>query len=164
MKPHPAFPPLQWSTDTAQQTAALGEQLAASLPPRADAAVVVYLSGDLGAGKTTLAQGFVRACGVKDPVRSPTYTLVEIYEGPRVTVLHLDLYRLRDQSELGPLGLRDWAKSPYVWLVEWPEKGGALLPAADIHIKLTVADGEHEIQASAPSAFGRQWLAAVPKA
>lgn len=143
---------------TAAETAAFGEKLATVLSVRRDAPVVLHLKGDLGAGKTTLAQGFARGVGVADPVRSPTYALMEPYETAGITMLHLDLYRLRDPSELDALGLRDWARPGVVWLVEWPEKGGDRLPAPDVRITLTVEPSAHRIAAAAASVFGETWL------
>src|SRR5213076_1829496 len=95
---------------TAQDTEDFGGRLATSRPPKDTALAVVYLTGELGAGKTTFARGFLRAQGIQGPVRSPSYTLLEIYETGARTTLHLDLYRLRDASELDNLGLREWAK------------------------------------------------------
>ena len=104
-------------TQTAEQTEAFGRQLA-NVRPDPDALAVVYLTGELGAGKTTFARGFLVALGVADGVRSPTYTLLEIHELPGLTALHIDLYRLRDASELEPVGLREWARPGILWLIE----------------------------------------------
>src|SRR5512144_1151837 len=123
--------PLHWQTKTADDTEAFGARLARARP-KENALATVHLSGDLGAGKTTLARGFLRAAGVTGPVRSPTYTLIEVYETPAVSVVHLDLYRLLDPSELEPLGLREWARPGYVWLIEWPERGEGRLPCPDL--------------------------------
>src|SRR6202022_4978876 len=98
-------------------TDAFGALLAASRPG-ASAFATVHLIGDLGAGKTTLARGFLRACGVRGPVRSPTYTLVELYETATVSIVHLDLYRLTDPSELEALGRREWAAPGRVGLIQ----------------------------------------------
>src|SRR5687767_11725070 len=123
---------IQRPSASPEQTEAFGAQLAESLPARAGLPVIIYLTGDLGAGKTTFAKGFVRGCGIADAVHSPTYALFEPYEGKSVTVVHLDLYRLQDPAELDALGLRDWARSGTVWLIEWPAKGGAKLPLPDL--------------------------------
>ena len=117
-------------------TEALGAQLAALLPPTA----IVYLRGPLGAGKTCLVRGLLRALGHQGIVRSPTYTLVEPYEVAGLRLLHLDLYRLADPEELEFLGLRDWLGDPHVLLVEWPERGAGVLPPADLDLRLGPAD------------------------
>jgi tRNA threonylcarbamoyladenosine biosynthesis protein TsaE len=148
-------------TTSADETEALAARFSAALPTRDDAPVIIFLSGDLGAGKTTFAKGFLRGCGITEEVRSPTYALLEAYERPALTFLHLDLYRLRDPTELESLGLRDWALPGNVWLVEWPEKGGTHLPPADLKLSLTVGEGAHEMVAQAVSSFGAAWLGRV---
>jgi tRNA threonylcarbamoyladenosine biosynthesis protein TsaE len=153
---------------TEEDTAAIGGRLADAFPRDVGTFVVVQLHGELGAGKTTLARGFLRALGVTGPVRSPTYTLVELYElpaaapglsqGQGLTAVHLDLYRLSDPSELEPLGLSEWARPQHVWLVEWPERGGDRLPPADLDITLeALADG-HRIALSAQTPIGEAWI------
>lgn len=119
---------------------------------------MLHLSGDLGAGKTTLARGFARACGVAAPVRSPTYTLLNVHEAGALTLVHLDLYRLRDPAELEHLGLREWARPGCLWLIEWPERAGGALPLADLTVRLAVAPDAHLADLSAGSAIGRAWL------
>jgi tRNA threonylcarbamoyladenosine biosynthesis protein TsaE len=114
-------------------TDALGRALAATQPERA----VIYLHGDLGAGKSTLARAWLRALGVQGPVRSPTYTLVERYPLPRGEALHLDLYRIAGAGELEFLGLDEAGVA--LWLVEWPERGAGGLPAADLQVELAVS-------------------------
>ena len=106
-----------------EATDALGRALAATQPPQA----VVYLHGDLGAGKSTLARAWLRALGVEGPIRSPTYTLVERYPIPGGEALHLDLYRIGGAGELEFLGLDEAGAA--LWLVEWPERGAGALPA-----------------------------------
>jgi tRNA threonylcarbamoyladenosine biosynthesis protein TsaE len=152
-------------TATAAETETLGAQLARSRPGQESLAHgssglfgVIYLAGDLGAGKTTLTRGFLRALGVRGAVRSPTYTLVETYEVGDVTAVHLDLYRLSDPSELDNLGLREWARAGHIWLVEWPERGTDRLPEADLVVRLTAGEGGHDIELSAHSAYGSLWL------
>jgi len=151
---------MRWRANSAEETEQVGAQLARSLPRR-DCLLVVYLEGDLGAGKTTLVRGFVRACGVTGSVKSPTYTLLELYETPGGSVLHADLYRLRDPAELENIGLREWARPGFVWLVEWPERGLGHLPPADLSMTLHAGFAHHEISATAHSAVGMQWLAAL---
>jgi tRNA threonylcarbamoyladenosine biosynthesis protein TsaE len=118
-----------------EDTAALGAAVARALAGRAGA--VLYLQGPLGAGKTTLARGLLRALGVEGAIRSPTYTLLEPYEIGDRSLVHLDLYRLNDERELEPLGLRDYPPERCWWLVEWPERAGSRLPAADLVVTLT---------------------------
>jgi tRNA threonylcarbamoyladenosine biosynthesis protein TsaE len=149
-----------WLSNTADDTEAFGGRLAAARPG-GGALATIYLAGDLGAGKTTLARGFLRASGIAGPVRSPTYTLVEVYETPAISIVHLDLYRLREPSELEPLGVREWARPGYVWLIEWPERGAGRLPFPDLSVTLTGAPHAHEINVTASSALGETWLSLV---
>ena len=148
---------------TAEDTEDFGAALARAQPEGA-ALAVVYLAGDLGAGKTTLARGFLAARGIRGAVRSPTYALTEVYPAEGATVVHADLYRLQDPQELETLGLRDYAQDGYVWLVEWPERAGGRLPAADLSLSLIVREAGHVIALSAHSQLGEAWLSrlAVP--
>ncbi len=143
---------------TAADTEAFGAELARALPP-GDGFRVIGLSGDLGAGKTTLARGFLHARGVQGPVRSPTYTLVETYVAGARTYVHLDLYRLSEPSELENLGLRDWAGAGCLWLIEWPERGAGRLPEPDVSVRLVAQEQSHLIEATGCSAIGRAWMA-----
>jgi tRNA threonylcarbamoyladenosine biosynthesis protein TsaE len=145
-------------TTTAEETEGFGAQLARTRPAGGDTLCVVYLTGDLGAGKTTLTRGLLHSLGVTGAVRSPTYTLVEIYEMGALTALHLDLYRLTDPEELENLGLREFATGGHLWLVEWPERGAGRLPAADLVVSLVAGDGGHDIEVSARSELGEGWL------
>ncbi|HTY50311.1 MAG TPA: tRNA (adenosine(37)-N6)-threonylcarbamoyltransferase complex ATPase subunit type 1 TsaE [Steroidobacteraceae bacterium] len=149
---------------TPQEMLRIGGTLAAALPLPSRASAMLHLQGDLGAGKTTLARGFLQALGYTGAVRSPTYTLVEHYELPPLTVVHADLYRLHDPAELEGLGLRDLARPCHVWLIEWPEHGGALLPVPDLHVGLDITPAGHEAVIAAHTAFGEQWLRGVAAA
>jgi tRNA threonylcarbamoyladenosine biosynthesis protein TsaE len=144
---------------TAQDTEDFGGRLARSRPAADAALAVLYLTGELGAGKTTFARGFVRALGVQDVVPSPTYTLLELYAAGALTVVHVDLYRVRAPSELESLGLREWARTGHVWLIEWPERGGTRLPPADLNVAFTAGEAGHDIEVDAHSALGESWLA-----
>lgn len=145
---------------TAEETEAFGADLARTRPS-VERLLVMELSGDLGAGKTTLVRGFLRECGVSGPVRSPTYTLVETYSVGSMIFVHLDLYRLSDSSELENLGLRDLAGTGYTWLIEWPERGAGRLPAPDLSVRLTAEERSHLIEVTARSRIGTAWLAAL---
>jgi tRNA threonylcarbamoyladenosine biosynthesis protein TsaE len=151
---------MRWFAQTADDMEAFGGRLAVSRP-EGGAPATIYLAGDLGAGKTTLARGFLRASGVTGPVRSPTYTLVEVYETPAVSIVHLDLYRLLDPYELEPLGLREFARPGYIWLIEWPDRGSGRLPFPDLSVNLTGGGSGHEINLTAASALGERWLSLV---
>ncbi|MBS0366095.1 MAG: tRNA (adenosine(37)-N6)-threonylcarbamoyltransferase complex ATPase subunit type 1 TsaE [Proteobacteria bacterium] len=128
----------------AARTARVGEYLAQVRP--GDAALrVLYLRGDLGAGKTTFAAGFLRGLGVTGPVRSPSYALMEIHPAGDLTALHIDLYRLHSPEETETLGLRDWARPGCIWLIEWPERGAGHLPPPDLLLDFKAGEAAHEI-------------------
>lgn len=134
-------------------TETLGQALARTRPPFA----VVHLQGDLGAGKSTLARALLRELGVAGAIRSPTYTLVERYPVEGGEAWHLDLYRIGDAGELEFLGLDEGAA--VLWLVEWPERGAATLPAADLHVALAVDGAGRSASLTGASPIGEQWLA-----
>ena len=150
-------------TRSAEETETLGRQVA-HVRPDPGTLAVVYLTGELGAGKTTFARGFLSALGVAGAVRSPTYTLLELHELPPLTALHVDLYRLHQASELDSLGLREWARPGSLWLIEWPERGGARLPPADLTLTFTVGAPTHDIDVRANSEAGKSWLARLEQA
>ncbi|MGH8201931.1 MAG: tRNA (adenosine(37)-N6)-threonylcarbamoyltransferase complex ATPase subunit type 1 TsaE [Steroidobacteraceae bacterium] len=152
---------MRQSLTTPDETEALGARLAAARPRSPEQPLILYLTGDLGAGKTTLVKGFARACGITAPVRSPTYTLVNAYEADTVTLVHLDLYRLRDPGELEHLGLREWARGDCLWLIEWPERAAELLPHADLTVRLAAGPEAHQADIRAVSAAGVAWLARI---
>jgi len=121
----------------AAATMALGARLAAAAAP----GDVIALWGGLGAGKTTLARGFLRALGFAEEVPSPTFTLVQSYELTNLTVWHFDLYRLARPQEAWELGLEEALESG-VALIEWPERLGALLPKDRLDVTLAETDGD----------------------
>jgi tRNA threonylcarbamoyladenosine biosynthesis protein TsaE len=145
--------------ENADATDALGAALARTRPARG----VLYLHGDLGAGKSTLARAMLRALGVTGAIRSPTYTLVERY--PLATggeAWHLDLYRIGDGAELEYLGLD--SDDAELWLIEWPERGGGHLPAADIRVDLEVAGHARQVSLAALTEAGRGWVERLVRA
>lgn len=124
---------MQLILNNAEETEAFGAALWGVLPEKC----LVFLFGDLGAGKTTLIRGLLRAAGYLNAVKSPTYSLVEEYDlaaGRRL--FHFDLYRLKDPEELDWMGMEDYLRQRALSFIEWPEMGKGVLPEADIEIRL----------------------------
>ena len=140
-----------WSLPDEAATVTFAQALAATAPMPS----VVHLVGDLGAGKSTLARGWLRALGVTGTIRSPTYTLVERYPVAGGEALHLDLYRIGDAGELEFLGLDDVAAT--LWLIEWPERGAHALPAPDLRIMLEHAGAGRRVVLEPVGPGGRDW-------
>jgi tRNA threonylcarbamoyladenosine biosynthesis protein TsaE len=122
---------ISWSLANEAETIAAG-----ALISRAMSSGVLFLHGNLGMGKTTLARGVIQSLGHQGAVKSPTYTLVEPYEFDDRRVYHFDLYRLGDPEELEYMGIRDYFENSSLCLVEWSEKGEGFLPAADLDLFL----------------------------
>ena len=119
---------------------------------------VIFLGGDLGAGKTTFSRGVLRALGHQGAVKSPTYTLVEPYQVGGIAVYHCDFYRLGAAEELEFLGLRDCMGGGSLWLIEWPERGAGWLPTSDLSVLLRVDGGGRQAVLSSGSEQGARWL------
>lgn len=151
--------PIRLTAASADEMRALGERLARALVAAGlDQPIVIGLSGDLGAGKTTLVGGIMSALGHEGPVRSPTYSLIEPYRLAGRDVHHCDLYRLRDPEELEDLGLRDLLVGPCVLLVEWPEQASGRLPAPDLNLRLEYADAGRQVTLASASEAGQRVL------
>ncbi len=116
--------------------------------------MVIYLEGELGAGKTTFARGFIHAMGFKGYVKSPSYGLLESYAVSGMTILHLDLYRIEDPVELDYLALRDLYDAKSILLVEWPGKGTTHLPEPDLILEFSETGEDHFISSFAKSTSG----------
>lgn len=145
-----------WALADEEATHALGRRIAAAL---AGGGMVIYLHGELGAGKTTFARALLGALAVGERIKSPTYSLVERYDAEGRPAWHLDLYRIADPGELEWLGLDALADLAALVLVEWPERGRGALPAADLTLDLAYADGGRQARLQAHTARGRDLLA-----
>lgn len=138
-------------------TVALAQRLAPSLREGG----VIYLRGELGAGKTTFARALLRELGVGERVKSPTYSLLERYNVDEHDAFHLDLYRIAGAGELEWLGLDELDAPDAIVLVEWPERGTGALPAADLDVALEHAGAGRAAGLTAVSTRARDWLAAA---
>jgi tRNA threonylcarbamoyladenosine biosynthesis protein TsaE len=154
-----------WRLPEARDTEQLGAALARHCPWDERAPRLVFLSGELGAGKTTLAAALLQSLGVEETVRSPSYALIETYAARAGEAVHLDLYRLRGADELQQLGLRDYLNGRTLLLVEWPERAGGALPPPDLQVLLqTRMDGGvtgRSASIEARSGIGEVWLRAT---
>ncbi len=144
-----------------EATINMGNKLAQVVKNELNHGIVVYLNGDLGAGKTTLTRGFVQGMGHIGNVKSPTYTLVEPYELAQWNVYHFDLYRLADPEELEFMGIRDYFNKNCCCFIEWPEKGHGLLANADVSINMEYQGEQRSIILQAQSELGQQLLASL---
>ncbi len=145
---------LDVALETEGDTIRLGEMLSHCLQGRGR----VYLQGGLGAGKTTLCRGILRAMGYTGAVKSPTFTLVEPYSFEGGQVFHFDLYRLNDPDELEYIGIEDYFAGQDLCLVEWPEKARDILPASDLDLELLIEGKSRRAGITARSVFGSEVL------
>jgi tRNA threonylcarbamoyladenosine biosynthesis protein TsaE len=125
------------------------------------APVVIFLEGDLGAGKTTFARALIQGLGYSGKVKSPTYGLLENYQVGEFDFLHLDLYRIENPSELEYLAIADQFSGNGVLLIEWPEKAGSMLPDPDIRLIFKENNSSRQIEAQAESGLGAGILASI---
>ena len=149
-----------YHSHTLEQTNLLGAQLsqACQVP------FVLYLQGHLGVGKTTFVRAFLRQMGVRDRIKSPTYALIEPYEFDDKAVYHIDLYRLEQPTDINALGLQDYLLAmDSILLIEWPDKGGALTPKADLvcHIQHTDDENARLFDFTAHTTAGQQVLSTL---
>ena len=139
-------------------------QLAARLAPSLADGGVLYLRGELGAGKTTFARALLRALGVGERIKSPTYSLLERYLVNGRDAFHLDLYRIADAGELEWLGLDELEAAHAIALIEWPERGGGALPTADLEVVLEHDGAARRCCLLPVSARGRAWMSTMQAA
>jgi tRNA threonylcarbamoyladenosine biosynthesis protein TsaE len=150
---------LQLGLPDAEATDIFGQALAHALPSTAAGGAVVYLQGDLGAGKTTTARSLLQTLGVIGKIRSPTYTLIDTYVLAELTCVHIDLYRVQSRSEVEELGIRDLAGPGSLMLIEWPEKAEGAIPNADLMVDLSYAGDARQASVRPGSNLGRLWEA-----
>ena len=127
-----------FETGSVEETWALARALAKELAP----GDVVCLEGDLGAGKTTFTQGLAAALGVPGRVTSPTFCIVQEHQSPERLLVHMDLYRLRDEEDVEAIGWEDYLARGAILVVEWPDRAGTLVPPSAWHIRITLGEGE----------------------
>ena len=120
--------------------------------------LIIFLSGDLGAGKTTLTRGILRKMGYNGIVKSPTYNLVELYKFSRLYFYHFDFYRFNDPNEWEEAGFREYFNAGSICIVEWPEKAGKLLPVADIQLSIHIVEYGRNIEINTPTETGKRCL------
>ena len=135
-------------------TIALGKKISTVLTP----GLIIFLNGNLGAGKTTLVRGILHGLGHQHAVKSPTYNLVEIYKFSRLYLYHFDFYRFNDPYEWEEAGFRDYFNVNSICLIEWPERASDLLPKADLTINFQIFETGRNISVRAGTAAGEQCL------
>lgn len=148
---------LELEAKDAARMEAIGGRLAARLR----AGHLVFFRGELGAGKTTLIRGILRGLGCTEPVKSPTYTLIEPYTVAGLTVFHFDLYRVNDPEELEAIGVRDYVDGDGICLVEWPERGEDMFPLPDVEVMISPKDGGRILRFFSHTESGAKALAGL---
>jgi len=138
-----------------QMMQVFGEKIAQVIG-QINAPLLILLNGDLGAGKTTLSRGILYGLGHRGSVKSPTYTLVEPYDLQIGKVFHFDLYRLVDPEELYDIGFNDYLTESQLCMIEWPDKGGSLLPKADMSLQINSNGTGRQVILTAQTSLGSQ--------
>jgi tRNA threonylcarbamoyladenosine biosynthesis protein TsaE len=145
---------MQLFLENEQSLLHIAKQLADVAPNNA----TIYLEGELGAGKTTFARGFIKALDYPGFVKSPTYTIVESYDTPKTKIYHFDLYRIADPQELSFLGIEEYFEQKALRLIEWSVRGKGLLLPADIIVELQFEGTGRKLIITAHSDIGKIWL------
>jgi tRNA threonylcarbamoyladenosine biosynthesis protein TsaE len=150
---------MSWDLSLSDEAATLrlGRWLSAGVGPGR----VLHLRGDLGAGKTTVVRGLLRALGEAGRIKSPTYTLVELYSVSSLNLYHFDLYRFKDKSEWLSAGFGEYFNPHSACLVEWPERAGDLLPPPDMDVLLQLEGEARRATLSAHTLAGEAWLSSA---
>ena len=149
---------IRFQLENEDQTLRLARCFASSFKESGLVYARIFLSGDLGAGKTTFSRGFIQSFGHSGNVKSPTYTLIESYQLPEITIHHLDLYRLGDPEELEYLGIDDICQDEGICLIEWPERGVGVLPEATLNLEMKHLEHGREMIARSHNQQVEGWL------
>lgn len=142
---------------TEKETEQLAKKLAKCCPKNAK--LIIFLNGELGAGKTFFVRALIKNLGYPGLIKSPTYTLIETYEITSYSINHLDLYRLQSATEIFEMGLGDEFDQPILWLIEWPERASTYLPQPDIVCHINIVGMHRQIIFQSKTILGEQTLA-----
>lgn len=153
-----SYPETSFFASAPEETAVLAQDLAQAVAALSSKEAVIFLDGDLGAGKTTFSRYFIQSFGHEGSVKSPTYTLVEPYELDSISIYHFDLYRLADPEELEFMGIRDYFGEGNIALIEWSEKGGQFLATPDLVIDIDITSAGRQFLVQARSVKGAKIL------
>jgi tRNA threonylcarbamoyladenosine biosynthesis protein TsaE len=137
------------------------QQVAARLAACLSAPMIVTFSGDIGVGKTTFIRAMLYSLGVKSVIKSPTFSIVESYQGTHLQINHFDLYRIRDEIELDEIGFREYFSNTALCCIEWPEQAPTYLAKVDVGIKLSIKGEGRSMYMEAFSALGREALSCL---